>query len=197
LGKKFPELSIYANAQLKSKKLFHEESQIPLGVKISLFLCFGLFIFNFLFSTGFFNIITLLVLLLIQFFYPKKKTLAGAEFKHDAKCYKEFLKTAKKDQINWEERQKIFESHLPFAIALGLTKQWNSIFEGSITLPAWYISNQKNHDFNFTRDIDSFSHSFQSQSRPPQQTSASSGRSGFSSGGSSGGGHGGGGGSSW
>ncbi len=205
LGDSFHTFSTKAEDQLKEKELFYEKSQCPSLVKLTPLFAFissflGIYLtvsIDTIFASSFlWNIVVMFASVFLIIKFPSKKTRAGAEFKHEAECYKEFIKTAEKEQINWEERQKIFETHLPFAIALGLTKHWSKIFAGAIQIPTWYKSTRHDHDFTFTEDIESFSNSFTSEASP-QQTSSSSGDSGFSDDGGSGGGYGGGGGSDW
>jgi uncharacterized membrane protein len=134
-----------------------------------------------------------------------RKTREGFKLAHEAKCYREFLKTANLDQLNWEEKQEIFEKNLPYAVAFGLTDKWASVFGDSIQFPSWLENGSMDNLSDDISDIVSdisrnikkpapkrFSRSYSSSS------SRSSGGSGFSSsGGFSGGGSGGGGGGSW
>lgn len=121
------------------------------------------------------------------YFYPRR-TKEGYQLLHEAKCYRLFLKTASIDQFETNIRKAVFEKHLPYAIALGVTKKWTSIFSDAITMP----------DFLAMGDIESLTRNI-SSSIPSGTSSGSSSSdsSGFSSSGSSGGGSGGGGGGSW
>jgi len=122
--------------------------------------------------------------------YPNR-TKAGYKLAHEAKCYKEFLETAEIDQLNWAEKQEIFEKNLPYAVAFGLTKKWTRVFGNIIQSPQWMHTGNVNH---LSRDISRITSDISSNIQAPK---SSSGGSGFGGGGFSGGGSGGGGGGSW
>ncbi len=94
---------------------------------------------------------------------------------------------------------KVFEKLLPFAIALGVSKQWSKKFEGIYDAqPSWYIDPTHSH-FNSMLMLSSmtdFSSGFKSMVLA-NTNGAGGGSSGFGGGGFSGGGGGGGGGGSW
>jgi uncharacterized membrane protein len=89
----------------------------------------------------------------------------------------------------------MFEKFLPFAMALGVEKNWSRAFQGIMTQPPqWYRGSSYGPNFypmTFTNDL-----GYMSSRAGSVMSSAprSSGGSGFSGGGSSGGGFGGGGG---
>jgi uncharacterized membrane protein len=88
----------------------------------------------------------------------------------------------------------MFETFLPFAMALGVEKKWVTSFQGIYTQPPdWYrgSSGPNFYPIGFVHDLDAMStRAGTVMSSAPR----SSGGSGFSGGGSSGGGFGGGGG---
>lgn len=128
-----------------------------------------------------------------------RKTLKGAETYYELKGLHEYIKTAEKDRMEFQEKANIFfEKLLPYAAAFGLIKKWSSAFEGLITMPpTWYVMHGTSR-FSmivFANDLNSFGHSIQNSAfAPAKHGGAGSGASGFGGGGFSGGGFGGGGG---
>lgn len=159
-------------------------------------------------SINFFGVIGLLsllasaiIILLFGIFMPRR-TLLGAQTVNEILGLKLYMEVAEKDRINFhnapEKTPERFEKLLPYAIALGVEKQWAKQFEGIYNRePSWYHANGST--FNtilFVNSLNNF-HSVSAAtltSLPPSRSS--SGGSGFSGGGS-GGGFGGGGGGSW
>lgn len=134
----------------------------------------------------------------------QKVRYSEAGFKQWAKVegLKLYLSVAEKDRIKFHNAPKktpnLFNKLLPYAIALGVEREWAKQFEG-IDLEAattWYSS--PHHHFTayyLASSLSSdFSSSVVSNFSPPSQSSSSGG---FSGGGFSGGGGGGGGGGSW
>ena len=110
---------------------------------------------------------------------------------------REYLHTAEKHQLQFEEGAGIFARYLPYAVVLGETKRWAKAFEGLGAQAGdqvyWYGGP---NGFDATHVSDSISAFSTATSGTVASTPSSSGSSGFS-GGSSGGGGGGGGGGSW
>jgi len=130
------------------------------------------------------------------------KTKKGVDMYYQAKGLEEFIKTAERDRIKFQEKENIFETILPYAMTLGLATKWASAFEGIYkTAPSWYVSSNPHWGSQF--NVLAFSNKLDSVASEMQTTFASSprsaagGGSGFSGGGFSGGGFGGGGGGSW
>jgi uncharacterized membrane protein len=105
-----------------------------------------------------------------------------------------------KDRLKFHDapkkNPKLFNKLLPYAIALGVEKEWAKQFEGMDINKetTWYASNQAFTAYVLADSLSSsFSTSVSSNFTPTQSSSSS----GFSSGGFSGGGGGGGGGGSW
>jgi uncharacterized membrane protein len=110
--------------------------------------------------------------------------------------FEDFLVHVESDRFNrMIKTPEMFEKFLPFAMALGVEKNWSRAFQGIMTQPPqWYRGSSYGPNFypmTFTNDL-----SYMSSQASSVMTSAprSSGGSGFSGGGSSGGGFGGGGG---
>lgn len=131
------------------------------------------------------------------------RTKKGVNGKEYVLGLKEYLSVAEKDRINFhnapEKNFSQFEKLLPFAMVLGVEKEWAKQFEGVYAQnPNWY-NDPSGANFNstlFVHNINSFSLAANSNlSSVPG--GASSGSSGFGGGGFSGGGFGGGGGGSW
>lgn len=138
----------------------------------------------------------------LLFFYYKLKayTPAGRKCADEIEGFKMFLETTEKERLKLigtppNKTPELYETYLPYAIALGVEDAWTQQFapvfeqmkaQGIDYVPGWYVG----HGRRFTPQ--SFSHSFASSVRPVVSSS-----SGFGSRGSSGGGRGGGGGGGW
>lgn len=139
------------------------------------------------------------------YFWLKAPTKHGRKILDKIDGFTDYLQIAEKDEMNLrhppEKTPELFESYLPFAIALGVEQAWaqkfNSMFnglrrEGIAYSPDWYdghsFSVNNVHQFN-----SDFSRSISSASTPPGSSSSG----GSSGGGFSGGGGGGGGGGGW
>lgn len=129
-----------------------------------------------------------------------KRTKKGSDIKYQIEGLRMYLKTAEKrklDLLNTPKKNaEHFEKMLPYAIALGVTKEWGEQFDDLIQKePEWYNGGTNNFNAaSFGSAMQGFSTS--TSTGLSSTTSASSGGSGFSGGGS-GGGFGGGGGGSW
>jgi len=139
------------------------------------------------------------------FFYQwlKAPTLAGRRLLDQIESFKHYLQVAEDDEIAIqgapEFSSDIYETYLPYAIALDLENEWTEklnravaagAIERSYSRPTWYHSrsHSRNH---FSRALaSSFNSAIASSSVAPGSSSGSSG-------GSSGGGGGGGGGGGW
>lgn len=131
------------------------------------------------------------------------KTRKGVRAKEHIAGLKEYLTVAEKDRLKFhnapEKNPRHFETLLPFAMALGVEKEWAKQFEGLYaTPPSWYHDSGARafSSVYFASSLSDFSSRTSSvmASRPG---SAASGGSGLGGGGFSGGGFGGGGGGSW
>lgn len=136
-----------------------------------------------------------LIIIFFGFIMPVK-TVKGVEAREHILGLKKYLEVAEKDRIDFhnapEKNPKQFEKLLPYAMVLGVEKQWAKQFEGIYEKePDWYSGAGK---FNSLALVSNLS-SFQTTTNNTMMSTASSGGSGFSGG--SGGGGGGGGGGSW
>ncbi len=128
--------------------------------------------------------------------FMSKKTFDGIEAERHVKGLKQYIHTAERYRVKFQEDEHIFEKVLPYAMVLGMADKWAKAFEGIYTHdPEWYASQSKS--FSPSLFASSISNNFGTVagmvSTPPRSSSSS----GFSGGGSSGGGGGGGGGGSW
>jgi uncharacterized membrane protein len=123
-------------------------------------------------------------------------TEQGARALEGVLGFEDFLVHVESDRFNrMIKTPEMFEKFLPFAMALGVEKNWSRAFQGIMTQPPqWYRGSSYGPGFYpmmFTNDLNSMS---SRASSVMASAPRSSGGSGFSGGGSSGGGFGGGGG---
>lgn len=130
--------------------------------------------------------------------YMPKVTPLGAEVRERILGFKLFLSVTQKDRLAFTDapnaRPETFAEFLPYAVALGVEKEWADQFKGMLIEPPSYIGGAGT---NWGSVVYVSALSQMSRSVGSNMTHrAKSGGSGFS-GGSSGGGMGGGGGGSW
>jgi uncharacterized membrane protein len=115
--------------------------------------------------------------------------------------FEAFLQLTEADKLKLLDapdlQPEMFEKFLPYAMVLGVEKEWAKKFEGIYTtMPAWYedptVSTM--NSYILAQNLGGFNGSF---NKVWNIASAPSGSSGFGGGGFSGGGFGGGGGGSW
>jgi len=141
------------------------------------------------------GIATGLVICAFGWFMPAH-TEQGARALESVLGFEDFLVHVESDRFNrMIKTPEMFEKFLPFAMALGVEKNWSRAFQGIMTQPPqWYRGSSYGPNFypmTFANDL-----GYMSSRASSVMTSAprSSGGSGFGGGGSSGGGFGGGGG---
>ena len=128
--------------------------------------------------------------------FMSARTIAGAHALEGLLGFKDFLEHVESDRFNrMIKTPEMFEKFLPFAMALGVEKNWSKAFQGIYTQPPqWYQGGAYGAGFyphSFVSNLNSLSSQAGSiMSSAP----TSSGSSGFGGGGGSGGGGGGGGG---
>ena len=153
---------------------------------------------------GWLSFIISTILIFIFSFIMPKKTHKGVLAKEHILGLREYLKIAEKERIKFhnapEKNPQEFERLLPYAMVLGVEKEWAKQFADIYKnqSPNWY-SDPSAPNFSALALTDRLSN-FNTQansSLSSRPSSAASGSSGFSSGGSSGRGFGGGGGGSW
>lgn len=138
--------------------------------------------------------------LLVMFFahLMPRRTPKGVATYEAALGFKDYLSTAEKYRLQWQEKEHIFETFLPYAMVFGVVAKWSKAFESmQLPKPDWYEGSSFNSGaFNSMAFYGAFSSMDRAMSSAMiSRPSSSSGGSGF--GGSSGGGGGGGGGGSW
>lgn len=132
-------------------------------------------------------------------YHMPRKTKTGVLLREKILGLKEYLRVAEKDRLKFhnapEKSPEQFEKLLPYAIVLGVEKDWARQFEGILHAnPSWYDDPRGLNDFTalyFVSNLGDFSNDFRIAA------AAASGSSGMGGGGFSGGGFGGGGGGSW
>lgn len=132
------------------------------------------------------------------------KTKKGVDTKENIFGLKMYLEVAEKDRLKFHnapaKNPAQFEKLLPFAMVLGVEREWAKQFEEIYNQPPSWYSDPSSITFNsllLINGLNNFSHSANAALVSAPRSSASSGGSGFGGGGHSGGGFGGGGGGSW
>lgn len=139
--------------------------------------------------------------------FMPKKTVKGVNAYEKILGLKEYLTVAEKDRLEFHnapaKRPEVFEKLLPYAVVLGVEKEWANQFEGIYNHPpVWYQGTETSlNNFSALYLAGSLSN-FRDTANAAiglavQGGGAAGGLSGFGGGGFSGGGFGGGGGSSW
>ena len=137
-------------------------------------------------------------------------TFQGRKLQDKIDGFKLYLKTVELDRMKIagtppDRTPQLYEKLLPYAIALGVEKQWTkqfaSVFKKVDYKPDWYVGSDfyYGHGFRSSGFAGSFSKTISSAASSPGSSSAfgGSGGGGFGGGGCSGGGGGGGGGGGW
>lgn len=143
-----------------------------------------------------------LFLAMVAFLFGRnmpRKTILGAQQASIGRSLQTFLSSQERQlTFTVENRQRMFEKLLPYAIVFGVEKIWAQRFKDmTLANPSWYTG-YNNSTFNAVYFASTMHRSVGSFSSAITPTRSSSGfSSGFSGGGFSGGGGGGGGGGSW
>lgn len=146
------------------------------------------------------GIVSMAIIVVFSWLMPAV-TKKGAELKENILGFKDFLSVTETDRLRFhnapEKNPQMFEKFLPYAMVLGVEKEWVKQFEGIYNQqPDWY-EDSSGRAFNaiiLSSIISDFSNTA-GTAMASQPSSAAGGGSGFSGGG--GGGFGGGGGGSW
>jgi uncharacterized protein (TIGR04222 family) len=137
----------------------------------------------------------------------KRPTMRGRQLLDEMLGFKDYLEIAEKEELNLrnppEKTPELFETYLPFALALGVDQQWSERFarllasirtpSGDGYSPSWYDG--KWSSSNLSKATSSLSSGL--NSAVSSSVTAPGSSSGGGGGGSSGGGGGGGGGGGW
>jgi len=151
-------------------------------------------------NDGFLAIAGVIVLVeFIVFGYSiPRRTEKGVLAKEHAEGFKDYLATAEKYRLEWQEKEGIFERFLPYAMVFGVTEKWSEAFKDmGLENPDWY-EGRPGTAFSAValgNSMSSLGSAMTTAMRSSPQKSGSG--SGFGGGGFSGGGGGGGGGGSW
>jgi uncharacterized membrane protein YgcG len=123
------------------------------------------------------------------------RTIQGTRILEGALGFEEFLARVESDRFDRVVKTpELFEKFLPYAMALGVEKNWASAFESiAKAAPSWYQGGDPTH-FNSRGFVSQMSNMVSRAGTTMASAPRSSGGSGFGGGGSSGGGFGGGGG---
>lgn len=144
-----------------------------------------------------------MIIVIFSRFMPRR-TQRGAETLEEILGFKTFLSVTEKERLKFhnapEKKPEQFEKFLPYAMVLGVEKEWARQFEGIYnTPPSWY---EGHYSGVFTAaflisSLNSMTANVDSTVVSRPGGGAGGGSSGFGGGGFSGGGFGGGGGGSW
>ena len=182
---------------------------VYLGIGIAMIVItifFAAAVFALLGLTAIFAIIVTGILFIIFGRIMPRKTLKGANAYMEIKGLEEYIRTAEKDRIKFQEDQNIFfEKLLPYAMVLGLGEKWAGAFKDLYKKPPSWFSGNNMDSFNtyyLVNRLSNFSTQAQTAFASSPRSSGSGGSSAWSggsgfSGGFSGGGFGGGGGGGW
>jgi uncharacterized membrane protein len=143
------------------------------------------------------GILSAVVICAFGWFMPAH-TEQGARAMEGVLGFEDFLNHVESDRFNrMIKTPQMFEKFLPFAMALGVEKNWSKAFQGIMTQPPdWYRGSYgpNFYPMMFTSDLSSMSSRASSVMASAPRSSGGSGFGGGGGGGSSGGGFGGGGG---
>ncbi|MCE7936565.1 DUF2207 domain-containing protein [Candidatus Saccharibacteria bacterium CPR2] len=203
---------------LKNEGYFANNPKSAIGkyIVIGIIIIFGgLFIPSFIFS-GYYGIkiglIASGVIIAIFGFFAPKRTREGVLASEHIKGLKRYMEVAEKDRIKMmqspdsryigdvtapEFTVELYEKLLPYAVVLGVEKQWAEKFKDIYTSPPSWYSGSDVGGFNSAVFTSHLMSSMNTINNTIVSSPSSSGSSGFGGGGSSGGGFGGGGGGSW
>ncbi len=139
--------------------------------------------------------IAITLIMLIVGHHMPARTIAGARMLEKVLGFGEFLERVDKERFERVVKTpEMFERFLPYAMALGLEKQWARAFKDIyLEPPTWYVGGNL-HAFNAASFSNSLAELSSSAGTAMSSSPRTSSGSGFDGGGSSGGGGGGGGG---
>jgi len=179
---------------------------VPMFIFFGFFFSFGFPFLEFAEGIPLTLVIGLVAMLAMHYFFYqwlKAPTLAGRRLLDQVDGFKHYLQVAEDDEIALQGAPRfsseIYETYLPYAIALDLENEWTEKLQRAVAAgtvepgysqPGWYRAHHR-HGSSFSRTLaTSFNTAIAASSVAPGSSSGSSG-------GSSGGGGGGGGGGGW
>jgi len=154
-------------------------------------------------------ILTIIAMAVTTIFFAiimKRPTMRGQKLLDEILGFKDYLEIAEKDEMNLrnppEKTPELFETYLPFALALGVDQLWAEKFsavlssahapDGTTYQPAWYSGSLNTMDLRgATSQLSNSLNSAITSSVTPPGSSSGGGGGGFSGGGGGGGGGGG------
>lgn len=193
----------YKNNYFKTNSLLNAPAIIIVIVSMLIALNIGSGPTPFVIGTIVLSFVTMAFFAIIM----KRPTIRGREVLDQMLGFKDFLEIAEKDELNLrnppQKTPELFETFLPYALALGVDQEWSERFagvlaairnpDGSAYSPSWYNGNWNSSNLSkATNGLSSGLNSAVGSSVSPPGSS-----SGGGGGGSSGGGGGGGGGGGW
>jgi uncharacterized membrane protein len=127
-----------------------------------------------------------------------RRSEAGVLAKEHALGFKDYLATAERHRLKWQEQESVFEKFLPYAMVFGVADKWAKAFaDVGVKQPAWYEGRPGAVFSAIALNNAVTSMNAATIGAMHSAPSKSGSGSGFSGGGFSGGGGGGGGGGSW
>lgn len=127
--------------------------------------------------------------------FMPQRTEAGARLYERVLGFREYLARAEKYRLEWQEKERIFEKFLPYAMVFGVVGAWTKALAPMMQQADWIETTGRVYDYHMFNSFSGrFTNAFLTATH--LERSASGGGSSFS-GGFSGGGFGGGGGRSW
>ena len=159
-----------------------------------------LFELNFL-KSGFSSVLLINGILSLIFtpFMPKK-TRKGVLAQEHILGFKDYMETAEKHRLKFQEEEHLFYEFLPYAMTLKIADKWSKAFKDIFDKPPeWYegVGTGRFHPIAFVHNINNVTIAMSTAFRSAPGGGGGVGGGGGFSGGFSGGGFGGGGGGSW
>ena len=201
----FPETKPTGKAHISGKLASHKQRAIGIGIFLAVFGSFWLVPLSFGLGAyaGIYAWVSWMLTVGIWTFFSvimPRLTPKGIAAREHVLGLRLYLSVAEKDRINFHnapaKNPDTFEKYLPYAIALGVEKEWGKVFEGiQMPPPSWYGDPSYKGLSGF--NAGAFASSMSSFSKASSSTLSSAPGSRSSGGGSSGSGGGGGGGGSW
>ena len=139
------------------------------------------------------------IIIFFGYFMPAR-TVKGTAAYAQALGFKEYLSKAEKYKLQWEEKENIFETYLPYAMVFGVVDKWARTFEGiDKEPPSWYRGGMMNgwSPIIFANTLTNATSTIGHALTVAPSSHGGGGGGGFGGGGFGGGGFGGGGGGSW
>ncbi len=122
------------------------------GIALSILLDSGFYMLIFVVGVVFFVVAS----------YMPKKTIVGVEIYEKVLGFQMFLKATETDilkkMFSPMEYKGVFEKYLPYAMVLGVEKEWAKQFEGLYKgMPDWYVGANQTNMFIFMNDLNRWS----------------------------------------